>query len=371
MSSEIRSIKSINIGINLNAQLQPLEAGIISVNTEKYKSGDLFDRLLRGEIMEDKLNCLAPLIPIKKGISNEKIEAMTYALLNGIDEIFKNSIKKWQPVIRKYLSLKTDFLNNLLPELSFYTASTILLKKLKEKNLPLCKPKLFPKEDKIFNVNGLYNPLCAIKTEDKMILNDFTFDENGQIYVLTGANRGGKSIFTYAVGIAQTMLQLGLYIPAEYAEISPIDNILTHFPVSDENASEGRLGEECLRLSKLFDNVTKYSLVLMDETMSSTGSYEGSYIAGEVLTGFSIAECRCIFTTHLHELASNVDALNEKNAILGAKSKIDTLIVGVVGEERDFKIYRTKPEGISHAISIAEKYGITADKLKAKIEAAK
>ena len=371
ISSEIRSIKSINIGINLSAQLQPTEAGIISINTEKFRSGDLIDRLLRGDILENKLDCLTPLVPIMKGISKEKVEALTYSLLNGIDDIFKNSIKKWQPIIKKYIMIKTDFLTNLLPELSFYTSCTELLKKLKEKDLPLCKPKLFPKEDKVFKINGLYNPLVAIKTEAPMVLNDFSFDENGQIYVLTGANRGGKSVFTYAVGIAQIMLQLGLYIPAYNAEISPVDNILTHFPVTDEIAGEGRLGDECVRLSKIFDNVTKYSLVLMDETMSSTGSYEGSYIAGEVLTGFSIAECRCIFTTHLHELASNVDALNEKNLKMGAHGKIDTLIVGVVDEERSFKIYRLKPEGISHAMSIAEKYGITADKLKEKIEAIK
>lgn len=371
MSNEIRAIKSINIGINLSAQLQPLEAGVISINTEKYKSGDLIDRLLRGELSDSKLNCLTPLVPVKKGVSGDKLEAMTYALLNGIDEVFKNSIKKWQSVVRRYLSLKTNFLIKLLPELSFYTSCAELLKKLKEKNLPLCKPKLFPKEERIYKINGLYNPMLAVKSSEKMILNDLTFDENGQIYVLTGANRGGKSVFTYAAGIAQTMLQLGLYIPADYAELSPVDNIFTHFPVTDENANEGRLGEECIRLNKIFDNITKYSLVLMDETMSSTGSYEGSYIAGEILTGFSIAGCRCIFSTHLHELASNVDAINEKNAKMNATGKIDTLNVEFVDEESSFKILRIKPEGLSHAINLAEKYGITAEKLKAKIMAVK
>jgi hypothetical protein len=147
MSNEIRAIKSINIGINLSAQLQPLEAGVISINTEKYKSGDLIDRLLRGELSDSKLNCLTPLVPVKKGVSGDKLEAMTYALLNGIDEVFKNSIKKWQSVVRRYLSLKTNFLIKLLPELSFYTSCAELLKKLKEKNLTLCKPKLFPKEE--------------------------------------------------------------------------------------------------------------------------------------------------------------------------------------------------------------------------------
>ncbi|MBP5270838.1 MAG: hypothetical protein ILO42_07775 [Clostridia bacterium] len=67
---------------------------------------------------------------------------------------------------------------------------------------------------------------------------------------------------------------------------------------------KGRLGEECARLNEIFERVTAHSLVLLDESLSSTGAYEASYIAAEVLSGFSMAGCRTLFSTHLHELSS-------------------------------------------------------------------
>jgi DNA mismatch repair ATPase MutS len=186
------------------------------------------------------------------------------------------------------------------------------------------------------------------------------------IYVLTGPNRGGKSVITCAVGLAQALLQLGLFIPADKATISPADAIFTHFPSGAEDTiDKGRLGEECARLGEIFDQVTAHSLVLLDESLSSTGSYEASYIAAEVLAGLSLVGCRCLFSTHLHELAAELDNITARTG--GAP--IDTLVAGIEGEgKRSFKIIRAKPDGKSYARDIANRYGLTYENIVKKVE---
>ena len=94
----------------------------------------------------------------------------------------------------------------------------------------------------------------------------------------------------------------------------------------------------------------------MDESFSSTGAYEASYIAAEVLGALSHVGCRCLFSTHLHQLAAELDEINARAKESGG-AMIDTLVAGMETGQRSFKIYRRKPDGKSYARDIAEKYG--------------
>ena len=130
---------------------------------------------------------------------------------------------------------------------------------------------------------------------------------------------------------------------------------------------KGRLGEECARLNAIFDKVTANSLVLLDESLSSTGSYEGAYIASEVLAGFSMVGCRLIFSTHLHDLAAAVDQINQ-TCIPRGGVPIDNMVAEVAEDgRRTFRVLRKKPDGKSYAKDIADKYGLSFDQICQKI----
>ena len=79
-----------------------------------------------------------------------------------------------------------------------------------------------------------------------------------------------------------------------------------------------------------------------------------------------MVKCRGIFSTHLHELTSMLDEINEKCVSEGG-AKIDTLVAGIEEGERSFKITRKKPDGRSYARDIASKYGISLDNILKKI----
>ncbi len=367
LAQRVHEVRSVTIGVNLDRELRPCSASVISVNSEQFKSGKTLDKILRLSFKNDAFTTISELSPFGKGQSDNKREALTAAFHGAIEDVFRASIKGWRAIVGEYVLDNTDFLLRLLPEIEFVSKATEVIRRLStHPGCSVVMPRIAPYADKAFSATGLYNPRVALAIDDEIVTNDFTFDDEARIFVLTGPNRGGKSVITVAVGAAQAFAMLGLPVPAENAEISPVDAIFTHFPEgADDTIDKGRLGEECARLREIFDGVTENSMILLDESLSSTGAYEATYIASEILTAFAAMRVRGIFSTHLHELASGVAEINEKSKNLGG-IPLDTLVAGIEEGKRSFKIVRKKPDGKSYARDIADKYGLSFENLMAE-----
>ena len=369
LTNRVREIRSVTVGVNLDAQLRPKEAGVLSINPEYFRPGDTLHKILRLNFKDDQYTCIADLTPFGKKQSENQKTALSLAFNSAINDVYRQSLRSWKKIVQTYVLENTDFLLNLLPEFELLLKGTNLLRALTIKGNTISLPEIAAPADRVFTATGLYNPEVALKINDPIVTNDLIFDENATIYVLTGPNRGGKSVITCACGLCQVMAQLGLFVPAEKATVSPVDAIFTHFPTgADDTIDKGRLGEECARLGEIFDAISDKSLVLLDESLSSTGSFEASYIAAEVLSGLSRVGCRCIFSTHLHELAAEIDQINARTKAAGG-APIDTLVAGIEEEgRRSFCITRAKPDGKSYARDIAEKYGLTYDNIVKKLK---
>jgi DNA mismatch repair ATPase MutS len=368
LSSRIREVKSITVGVNLDDQLRPKDAGVVSINAETFKSGKALDKILRMSFRNDAFTCIADIVPFDKGQSENRKEAMQTAFHSAIDKVFRSSVRAWRTIVGEYVLDNTDFLLRVLPEIEFLTRSVELIRRLKDKGYTLTYPTLRPMAERAFAATALGNPDVALRIQETVVKNDLSFDENAGLYVLTGPNRGGKSVITCALGLAVAMTMLGLPVMADEATVSPADGIYTHFPTgADDTIDKGRLGEECARLREILDDVTGESLVLLDESLSSTGAYEASFIASELLCGFAVIGCRGIFSTHLHELAAAVEEINRRARPLSGV-RVDNLVAGIEEGRRSFLIKRQKPDGKSYAADIAEKYGLSFDAIRAAKE---
>ncbi len=366
LTARVREIRSVTIGVNLDGQLRPETAGVLSINSERFKSGDVIDKILRFDFKNDAYTCIASLVPFRKSQSENQQIALSSAFYSAIGDVFKSSVRSWKRIVQSYVLENTDFILRLLPEFQLLTKGAELIRELEARGISLVYPEIAPPEAKVFRAKELKNPMIALRIEGDVIGNDFSFDESAMLYVLTGPNRGGKSVITCAVGQAQLMAQLGMPVASASAAISPADGVFTHFPSGSEDTVEkGRLGEECARLEEILSRVKQGSLVLLDESLSSTGSFEGSFIAAEVLAGLSVLGARGIFSTHLHELAASVGEINDKVRPNGG-SPVDTLVAGIEEGERSFKIFRQKPDGRSYARDIAEKYGLSFEHIQKK-----
>jgi DNA mismatch repair ATPase MutS len=146
-----------------------------------------------------------------------------------------------------------------------------------------------------------------------------------------------------------------------------LDHLFTHFPLEERPDSDaGRFGEEAIRLGKIFEQVTRHSLVLLNESLSSTSFGESLYLAQDLVRILRRIGARAIYSTHLHELASKVDELNDS---VPGDSKIVSVVsspVDAPGIEKDrtYKLEMRPPLGQSYAREIAARYGLSYEQLE-------
>ena len=362
---KITRIKSISVGFNFDAKLSPVEMGIISVNDQYIESGKLVDKILRMDFAPNGLQAIEPIIAVDKSLKHDEFELLQDSILRSVDKIFVRAVKSWPREFTKYIAEKLAFLLDLLPDLQFILVVTKIHKKLVESGVPLCIPKYHAKAERIFRAKQLYNPALAIRmseagTINSIVSNDIEFDEKGQIYILTGPNNGGKTVFLVSVGMAQILAQLGMLIPAKSIDISPVDRIYVHFPKYSTKENMGRLEEECARIKEIFATINTHSLCLFDETFSSTDSEEGCGLAFEILRAIRSYGAHAIFGTHFHQLGRRIDEAKSDGECDG----FDFLNAGIEeGKRRTYKITRGKPEGKSYAAGIAAKYGLSFETL--------
>ncbi|GHV12466.1 hypothetical protein FACS1894219_05420 [Clostridia bacterium] len=349
-------MKSITIGINLDSDLHPTEAGVLSLNDKYFRSGNIFDRILSVDFTDDGYRCIAPLIPAKSGLNNEIKNALDMALNNALESIIKGSLKQWKPIIKHYIDENTNCFLNIGCEFEFYLHFINYTNKYRNSKFDIVKPVI---SDDIVSVSGIYNP-NLLENSGKIVQNDVTFDDNGRLYTLTGPNQGGKSIFLKSIGINQALFQLGVYVHAKSAELKVSANILTYFTKNNENSiGYGHLGEECKAVSDLLKHALPGSLILFDEPFSSTSVRDGCSIICEVLTALSELDAYGILITHIHEVYATLQSDNV--------GKIDSLIALMEdesGSKRSFRIVRQPANGKSYALDIAVQYGLMRDDIK-------
>ena len=150
------------------------------------------------------------------------------------------------------------------------------------------------------------------------------------------------------------------------AHISPVDDIFTHYPVEEKQAkATGRFGDEAQRLAQIFKRATRHSLILLNESLSSTSPGESVYLAQDISRILRRMGSRVIFATHLHELAAAVPRLNsEADGEGGLVSLVASRLQdGENGDQRSFKVLPGPPMGHSYAREIASRYGISYEQL--------
>ena len=395
---KVRRLKSITIGVNLDGMLRPKSAGVISLNDSEFKESGLMRRFMS---FADKKNELhhgtdvssirvfhpaTPITPVsfvqKSELNDNMIgehittstvtgaDSLSNAIKDTVTNIMKQTVGEIKSTIKRYVNISGYTLINLMPEILFYIRWAELIDKIKAVGLPVCKPEILDPEDRNCSFKELYNLKLAINKikgeQINIITNDIEFNDEHRIFILTGPNRGGKTIFTQAWGLAMLLAQLGIYVPAGYAAVCPCDNIFTHFPADENDTVDlGRLGEESKRLSEIFRLATDRSVMLLNESLATTSVTEGLFIAKDVVRAMCYMGVRTIFNTHMHDLARTVDELNSE---VECKSKAASLVTGVHDGERSFKVSLSEPQGISYAKDIAEKYGVSFAQIKESID---
>jgi hypothetical protein len=212
-----------------------------------------------------------------------------------------------------------SFFQMLCAELGFYIGCLNLRERMTAAGAPVCLP--VPASPvpagtaQALRARGLYDPCLALTLGTQAVGNDLDADGRSLI-MITGANQGGKSTFLRGLGLAQLMMQAGMFVAAEEFTASTCTGLYTHYKREEDAAMErGKLEEELARMSGIADQITAGSLLLCNESFASTNEREGSEIGRQVIRALTEAGIRIAFVTHLYDLAVRCHAENAGTAL--------------------------------------------------------
>ncbi len=392
---DANSIQSVTIGINVNSRFEAESLGLVSVNAKPFKKSGIVSNFADAVASKDKLNSDAEwdgemryepadtqgvegtidkinqtltdginatsIIGNKSTLTKvpdgDSTSNSTFYLANVATKMMSHLVKKLRSTLSAYSDISIVTISKLIPELIYYINFAEFIAKAKKKGMHFCKAEPVADLNGVctMDARGFYNLKLAssLESSDEVVDNDLIFDEDHVTYLLTGANRGGKTTLTQAAGLLFALAQGGIYVPADKFTYTPVDMIFTHFPADEDKTMDlGRLGEECVRFKELFNEATSESMALLNESFSTTSFEEGYYIAVDAVKALRLKRCRTIYNTHMHKLAENAEEF-----------KASSIVMSSDDGKRSYKVVEKAPEGSSYARDIAAKYGVTYEML--------
>jgi DNA mismatch repair ATPase MutS len=200
-----------------------------------------------------------------------------------------------------------SFLSRLLVELAFYLGCVNLHRELERRAAPVCFPVPVPPGDCRHTCVGLRDVCLALSMEQPVIGNEMEADGK-KLVVITGANKGGKSTFLRAVGLAQLMMQAGMFVAAESFTADICRSLFTHYKrEEDTTMASGKFDEELKRMSEIADALTTDSLLLFNESFAATNEREGSEIARQIVRALLETRVKIFFVTHQYGFAHGLN----------------------------------------------------------------
>jgi DNA mismatch repair ATPase MutS len=266
--------------------------------------------------------------------------------------------------LASYCADNVDFLDPAIStfdrEIQFYIAYLDHIEKFRKQGWRFCYPTLTNQPTDIY-VDRLFDLALANKLaqqEMSIVLNDFRLSGNERVIVVSGPNQGGKTTFARAFGQAHYLASLGLLVPGTSARLLLFDRIFTHFEREEELKNlRGKLQDDLLRIREILNGATSSSLLIMNEIFTSTTVRDALFLSEEIMRRILELGLLCVWVTFVDELAS----FGERVVSMVAAVDSDDPTV------RTFKVIRARADGLSYAMSIAEKNRLTYRQLKDRI----
>ncbi len=208
-----------------------------------------------------------------------------------------------------------SFFDMLRTELAFYIGCLNLHDRMSRLGMAVAFPEPVAAGERRLRASGLCDVSLALSMGTRLVPNDLAADGKG-ICIITGANQGGKSAFLRGIGLAQLMMQAGLFVAADSWSAGVCNGIFTHFR-REEDASmrSGKLDEELRRMSLIVDSLSPEAMVLFNESFAATNEREGSEIARQVVTALLEKRVKAVFVTHLYDFPNRLAQERAKEAL--------------------------------------------------------
>ncbi len=286
-----------------------------------------------------------------------------YDSRNPINEIVSHTI---EVKFKRHFANASEQMNqtlSLFPQIAVYLADLHYMENQEKNGVHYSRPVFLAREEGRASFKNVHHPLVTERTTS--VGNPIDYNPLRNISVITGPNKGGKSVYVKCVGIAHARGLKGFFVPAECAEFSERDGIYTHF-IRQEDITQGesRFSDEMKRMESIFAQATPYSLVLLDEPCGGTTLSAGEIKTQEFLEVFGELGCPIFITTHMEGIAKKITegiipkSLNKHLSFSNSNGKIDYYYTLVDGAAQ-----------MDYGAQIADSLGLGADNLRQRLRA--
>lgn len=293
----------------------------------------------------------------KKFPNHIQMNQVEEKILEYVVQLNSEIFEKLDIFYKNYQNFFDNKIYRCYQDIQFYL---IYLEYIQNLDISFCYPKIeiYPKEIFMRNSCNIVLAEKLSKESKSIVCNDFQYKADEKILIILGPNQGGKTTYAKMIGQIFYLANLGCPVPGKYGILPLCDNIFTHFEKEEDIKNKNsKLQDELIRMNNILKKITSQSLIIMNESFSSTSLYDGIFLGKNIINKILEKNCLCVYVTFLDELI-------EKNPSIVS---LVSIVNDDIQKTRTYKIERKNFNGQAYALSIVEKYHLTYKDIKKRI----